>query len=89
MVQNIQLITQPNPFRSSTEVVFYLPKAGQVNLAVFHPNGSLVQQWYKAETLPAGEYRITFSGDKLSAGIYYLQLQTNEEQLVRKLVLLK
>jgi hypothetical protein len=78
----------PNPFNSSTEIGFELPKNEKVTLKVYDLLGrgikTLVNGYKKAES-----YRVTFDGSHLSSGIYIYKLQTPSFSQTRKMILMK
>jgi hypothetical protein len=78
----------PNPFNAATTLVFDLPIASQVHLAIYDITGrhvaTLVNGW---ET--AGTHRLGFNGSNLSSGIYFYELTAGNYHAVRKAILLK
>lgn len=83
---------RPSPFRSRTEIRYYLPRTGPVSLAVYDVTGRRVR------TLVAGREqagsrtvwwdRRTADGDRVAAGVYYLRLEAPEGRRGRKVVVL-
>lgn len=76
----------PNPFDTKTTIGFYLPNDGKINLSVYNINGQLLDIVLD-EKLQSGEHFIDFYPLKLSAGIYYYSVETNDEKLVKKLII--
>ena len=78
----------PNPFNSSTTIVFHLPIPSPVNVAVHDLAGRqvvvLCDGWRGA-----GENRLSFNPDGLPSGIYLLSLSARDIKLNQKVVLLK
>jgi len=78
----------PNPFNPTTTLAFNLPRASQVQLAVFDLTGrhvaTLVDGWQDA-----GRHQVIFDASDLSSGIYFYRLQAEEFSAVQKMVLLK
>lgn len=73
----------PNPFNPSTKISFSLPEQGYVTLKIYDVLGkeinTLADQDYKS-----GAYEITWngkdnSGNEVSSGIYFYQLQVGEK----------
>jgi len=74
----------PNPFATKTVVRYGLPVAGPVNLRIYSASGKLV---YALEgRMPAGYYRLVWSGQGAGRGIYILRLAASGIHLTRKLV---
>jgi hypothetical protein len=78
----------PNPFNPVTTISFSIPIASHVNLSVFDITGRHVATLYNGWK-NAGNQHITFSGSKLSSGIYFYRIQANEFNAVGKMILLK
>jgi hypothetical protein len=83
----------PNPFNPQTTVVFSLPSAMDVKLAIFDARGRLVQTLVD-ETRPSGHHSVTWHGKNsnglpVSSGVYFVRLQAGHNSATRKIVLLK
>ncbi len=87
----------PNPFNPETSIEYTLPAAGNVRLVVYNLLGQEVARLVN-ETKNAGSYRVTWnavnaSGEKLTSGIYFyeLQFEGNGKKFsdLKKLILLK
>jgi hypothetical protein len=78
----------PNPFNASTQIVYELPKAGQVSLAIFNLLGEEITSLAKG-VQSAGTHTVTFDGASLSSGIYFARLDAGTFSQTRKLMLLK
>lgn len=83
----------PNPFVESTEVSFALAAKTAVSLAVFDIAGRRVRTLAEGE-FDAGSYSATwdgrdFTGEAVSAGIYFYRLEGQGIDETRKLVVLR
>ena len=78
----------PNPFTSTTRIVFELERPGQVMLNVFDLMGREVGRLVNAQ-LPVGSYTTDFLADRLPSGVYFYQLQVDGITTIRQLVLQK
>lgn len=74
----------PNPFRSSTEISYYLPEAGKVSLRVFNPLGQQIAT-LTDEIQQSGYYVREFNEPQAEAGVYAIQL-TFENQGTKKVL---
>jgi hypothetical protein len=74
----------PNPFRSSTEISYYLPEAGKVSLRVFNPLGQEIVT-LTDEIQQSGYYVREFNAPQAEAGVYAVQL-TFENQGTKKVL---
>jgi hypothetical protein len=78
----------PNPFNPTTRIEFYLPIISHVDLKVFDAFGNTIKELYSGEK-PSGKYLFEFNGSELSSGVYLVQLRTNSQLLINKMILLK
>ena len=83
----------PNPFNPTTSINFDLPNNTNVTIAVYDINGRLVANLFKG-VKSAGYHTISWDsrnqlGGKVSAGVYFYQLQSKEFVKTRKMILLK
>ena len=65
-----------------------LAKNSKVKLNIYDIRGKLIQTIADKE-FSAGEQHIEFSGEKLSAGVYYCNLKTGEASETKKLLIIK
>ena len=78
----------PNPFNSTTKIIYKLNSKSDVILSVFDINGKrikilvdIIQQ--------AGKYEMMFDAAGLPSGIYFYQLRTDNYQETKKMILIK
>jgi len=78
----------PNPFNSSTRIIYELSQGGKVNLAVYDLNGHLIETLVD-EIQTAGAKAITWKGQNQSAGLYLFRLSVDGVRTTTKGFLLK
>jgi len=78
----------PNPFNPTTTIEFTVHKAGNVRLAVYDMLGRQVESLVD-KYLEAGVFRVTFDARMLPGGTYFYTLQSGEQSLTKKMMLLK
>jgi|AntAceMinimDraft_17_1070374.scaffolds.fasta_scaffold02286_2 PKD repeat protein len=79
----------PNPLNNKTTIMFQLPESGEVKLKVYNYTGECIATLFD-KTANAGQvYKIEFDTKKLSAGVYYGVLQTDNKQVTKKMVIIK
>jgi len=78
----------PNPFNPTTTIRYQLPVNGQITLKVYDMLGKEVATLVNEQKL-AGSYEVTLNADKLSSGVYYYQLKTDNFVQTKKLALVK
>ncbi len=86
--QKITLSAYPNPFNAVTTLSIELPQAGQATINVYDVQGRLVRTLINDYLLP-GSHRYSFNGGDIGSGTYFVRLDANKMQDVRKIVLVK
>jgi len=82
----------PNPFNPETNIVFNLPKAGEVQLDLFNIKGQKVKE-FEIRNLELGINNVVWDGTdfnnkSVSSGIYLYQLRINGKNIASKKCLL-
>jgi YVTN family beta-propeller protein len=90
LVSNFELKQNyPNPFNPSTTIEFTVKgQRSEVKLVVYDINGRVISELVNSK-LPEGKYKINFSMNTLSSGIFYYNLISEGYSEVKKMVLLK
>ncbi len=78
----------PNPFLLETTLQIYLPDAGAASLRLFETFGREVRTLLRA-TLSAGTHSIDLDGKNLPAGCYYAVLETPENVVCKKILIVR
>ncbi len=78
----------PNPFNPTTSIEFDVRSAQYTTLRIYDMLGQFVEQLVDGVQQP-GKYRIEWSPDQQSAGVYFYQLRTGNHVETRKLILLR
>jgi len=78
----------PNPVAHSTKFPYQVQKAGTVTFRVIDQTGKVVEVINAGNKTP-GQYNLDYCSDKLSNGIYSVQMTTNNRTSVRKMVILR
>jgi hypothetical protein len=78
----------PNPFNSSTQIGYELPRASQVEVAIYNAGGQ-AEEVIAAGWQEAGAHRLTWDAGNRASGTYYYEIRAGAERLARKMVLLK
>ena len=79
----------PNPFNPSTTITFSIPKSEEVTLRIYNSLGQIVQTVINGDNLSAGKYRVDFSGENLTSGIYYYTIASGTFSETKKMLLIK
>ena len=78
----------PNPFNPTTNIKYNITKSGLVTLKIYNILGQevavLVDQYQKP-----GNYKIDFNATNLASGVYLYRLESGDNSLTKKMLLLK
>jgi len=78
----------PNPVSNSTAISFSLEQLQNVSLSIFDMSGRLVSTLAN-KVFKEGENELVWNADRVNAGIYFLQIQSEKNQERIKLVVTK
>ncbi len=78
----------PNPFNPTTNITYSVPQSGQVSLKVFNTLGQEVATIFNGYQA-AGNYAAIFDGSKLTSGVYFYRLQSDNVSITKKFILMK
>ncbi len=78
----------PNPFNPTTVIDYKIPRSGLVTLKIYDILGREVATLVDDEK-PAGNYKVSFDGSRLSSGIYFYRIQAGDYVSVKKMILMK
>jgi hypothetical protein len=78
----------PNPFNPVTNIIFSIPKSGDVSLKVYDMLGSEVAHFVDGY-LEAGTYKAQLDGSEWASGIYFYTLKTSDFVQTKKMMLVK
>ena len=78
----------PNPFNPSTTISFTLDRDGFVSLNVYDVAGRVVATVLN-KTMTTGSYDVGFNANGLSSGVYFYKLKTADQEMTRKMILLR
>jgi len=78
----------PNPFNPVTTIKFSLARKRQVNLTVFNSIGQKVATLISAR-MEAGSYKVTWDASNVPSGLYLYTMETDNQKLTRKMMLIK
>ncbi len=79
----------PNPFNPSTKIRYSIPVASVVDLKIYSITGQLVTAVLEGQLQPPGTYEASVDLRNAASGVYYYVLQTENQRLSRKMLLLK
>jgi hypothetical protein len=78
----------PNPFNPSTTINYTIQQPGMVILKVYNLVGQEIQTLVSAYQA-TGRYQVTLNAQNLSSGVYFYRLQSTNNTLMRKMILLR
>ncbi len=78
----------PNPFNTITTIKYGISSCTHVTITVFNLEGRLIKTLVD-EDKQSGSYSVTWDSGKLSSGVYFYQLMTDKNSVIRKALVLK
>lgn len=78
---------QPNPFYDETTLIVSLKATDNLSIQVFDQTGKLVKQLVKTKNVMAGAHHFRLGRETLYKGLFYIQVQTDMEQIIKKVIL--
>lgn len=78
----------PNPFNPVTNIVYSIPKDGNVSFKVYDMLGNQVAEYVNGFQ-KSGIYTVAFDGANLASGVYYYKLEADNFTETKKMMLLK
>ena len=78
----------PNPFNPSTTIEFSIPQNQQVILSVYNIKGELVDNLFDKK-MKKGKHKIMYNATGLNSGIYFYTLNTEENEITKKMIFIK
>jgi|WetSurMetagenome_2_1015567.scaffolds.fasta_scaffold15119_1 putative intracellular protease/amidase len=93
LAKNYYISNYPNPFNSTTKIVYKLEKSEEVTIKIYDLLGKeirVLENTFK----PAGANQIIWNGKdcnglEMPSGIYFVKLKTERAELTKKITLLK
>lgn len=83
----------PNPFNPSTKIAYTLTSEEEIELNIYNIKGQKVNQLFKGKQ-DAGRHEVIWNGldsnnHEVSAGVYFYQLKGKNQNLTRKMLMIK
>jgi hypothetical protein len=79
---------RPDPFRSTTEITYALPRKSHVDLRVYDIRGRQIASLVSGEE-EAGYKRVTWDASSVSPGVYFCRLRAGDFHRVEKMIVLR
>jgi len=89
LTEKIILKNAPNPFNQSTNIEFQLPQSEYVKLEVYNYLGAKITTLFEGMAEEQKRYTISFRTETLPSGIYFYSIQTSNEKIIQKMLLIK
>ena len=78
----------PNPFNPFTKIKFSIKYSGSYNLEIYNSLGQLSGTLFSKQLNP-GEYEYNFDGSRLTTGIFFYRLSSENFSQTKKMILIK
>lgn len=86
--ENLNLCIYPNPLQSWVSLQFYIPKPGEVRIALFNSQGKLIKALAE-DFKVTGKHIITFDTGNFPQGIYLVKIYNGTMTESRQVILMK
>ena len=86
--EGYELSCYPNPFNATSNITFTLHKQQHIRLSLFNTTGKEVVSLINS-TLQPGHHQTSLNARHLATGIYFILLQTDQQQTSQKILLLR
>ncbi|NTV84838.1 MAG: T9SS type A sorting domain-containing protein, partial [Bacteroidales bacterium] len=92
-LSSISAESYPNPFRDETVIRFNSKEESRVTLDILNINGQQISRVFNAD-VSAGTHEVSWNGtdingNRVSSGVYFYRLQTGNELVTGKLMLME
>lgn len=84
-VSEFNLNVYPNPFNSSTQIKFDLPKFSNVKVEIVDILGNLTEVLVN-QSLNSGPHVLNWNSEKYASGIYFCKMMINGSTVVQKMI---
>lgn len=78
----------PNPYNNLTVIPIVVPQRSGIRLDIYNSAGAIIQTVLNDE-FNIGYYEIPFNASGLASGVYLYRMVTDQEVLVKKMLLMK
>jgi len=78
----------PSPAKSLSVIHYTLPVESKISLQLYDISGRLIKTLVDVHKKP-GNYSLTLNSRTLSAGVYFLSLETEEKRIIERIVIIK
>lgn len=78
----------PNPFNPSTTIKYQIPADANISLKIYDVLGNEVDELVN-EFKTAGYYEVKFNASKLTSGVYFYRIESDNFTQTRKMLLMK
>jgi cyclophilin family peptidyl-prolyl cis-trans isomerase len=85
---NDQLTIYPNPFNPQTTIAYELAEAGNVSVDVYNVKGQKVAELVNRNQ-KAGQHNVVWKAAGQASGIYFVKMQTANQDQTQKAILMK
>lgn len=79
----------PNPFNPTTTMSFSVPADGYVSLIVYNVLGERTASVFEGLVKTGSVHTVTFDASRLTSGVYFVRMEFNGRQLMKKITLMK
>lgn len=86
--EKFDLQIYPNPFNSMTRIKYRVSKKGHIQIIIYSITGQKIKSLLD-DVKAQGEYELSFNADKLSSGLFMVQLKSGSQNITKKILHIK
>lgn len=83
-----EITASPNPFNNQINIALNLSENSNIELAVYNIEGRLIETLHSGYT-SSGGHNFIFNAGSLASGIYFVRMDSQNETILKKIVLVK
>ena len=83
---NIRMSVTPNPWTSSSRILFYLPENDDITLQIIGINGRELKTLHNGPMMKGNQAVTLFDAEILAPGIYFISLEGSDFRSVVKFI---
>jgi hypothetical protein len=84
----LRMSIQPNPFRRQAVISYTIPRAGDVEVAVYNSIGQKVRTVIQSHQEP-GPHVVKYESDNHPVGVYFCRLRSGGDVRTSRMVLMR
>jgi len=86
----LSLTPYPNPFNGMVTIAFGLSSLAPTRIGIYVLDGRLIEELGTGrDAYPPGQHKLVWDASRMAAGVYLVKLESGDQSVVRKVVLMR